>query len=465
VKSVDKVLKSNLNLFFNNNGNVAVTVALMLSVLLGVMAFTIDTGYLYSEKNRYQNAVEAAAMAGAIALCEKEPEEIAEQVLMDNLVNSNKPAQEMPNRYRPVIAVGYYDEIRQYDFSESSRYGYRHFIEIDRMPTGLFENAVLVRLTVEEGPLVGGLVSEGTVEIGAAAVAYAVDFDMVSLSTEDPIVIDTDAAGFPEIRNMWIHSNHDINCVKQAPQFENVSLSAAGYLRNCVGSSGQPEVSLPQIDWDDYRSRAEVFTYQDFVGGSQDAPIMVGDNRGYVGAGGISSQIRDNPVLELREGFHNGAIYYYSAENDPDADRTLFISQFIEMNLYSIRGLTVVSEIPVAFNQATTGSSGGGRYGGMGEDVVTIISAGSIRLMFVLKEFFFDGVVFQTEDEFYDMEKIVGFYDPTEIENKIKVIAHNGIRLFPPLESKVLATPVSITYSGQFMPPCGHHLLRWGKLE
>ncbi len=56
------------NIFrFNHSqsGSVAVVVALSMIVLLTMFAFVIDTGYLYGEKNKYQNGVEAAAMAGS----------------------------------------------------------------------------------------------------------------------------------------------------------------------------------------------------------------------------------------------------------------------------------------------------------------------------------------------------------------------------------------------------------------
>ena len=46
-------------------GSVAVVVALSMIVLLAMFAFVIGTGYLYGKKNKYQNGVEAAAMAGS----------------------------------------------------------------------------------------------------------------------------------------------------------------------------------------------------------------------------------------------------------------------------------------------------------------------------------------------------------------------------------------------------------------
>jgi len=75
------------NIFqFNHSqaGSVAIVVALSMIVLLTIFAFVIDAGYLYGEKNKFQNGVEAAAMAGAVSLCDVDPEGVARQVAIDN---------------------------------------------------------------------------------------------------------------------------------------------------------------------------------------------------------------------------------------------------------------------------------------------------------------------------------------------------------------------------------------------
>ena len=40
--------------------------------------------YLYGEKNKCQNGVEAAPLAGAVSLCDGDPEGVARQVAIDN---------------------------------------------------------------------------------------------------------------------------------------------------------------------------------------------------------------------------------------------------------------------------------------------------------------------------------------------------------------------------------------------
>lgn len=49
----------------NQRGAVAITVALMMLILLGFAAISIDVGYLFVVRNELQNAADAAALAGA----------------------------------------------------------------------------------------------------------------------------------------------------------------------------------------------------------------------------------------------------------------------------------------------------------------------------------------------------------------------------------------------------------------
>lgn len=49
----------------NQNGAIAVLTAILLTVLLGFVALSVDTGYLFASKNELQNAADAGALAGA----------------------------------------------------------------------------------------------------------------------------------------------------------------------------------------------------------------------------------------------------------------------------------------------------------------------------------------------------------------------------------------------------------------
>jgi len=50
---------------YSQTGVTAVIVAIVLTTLVGLSAIVIDLGYLYAERNRLQNAVDAGALAGA----------------------------------------------------------------------------------------------------------------------------------------------------------------------------------------------------------------------------------------------------------------------------------------------------------------------------------------------------------------------------------------------------------------
>ena len=56
----------------NQSGAIAVSTALMLTMLVGFVALSIDTGYLVVTKNELRNAADAGALAGAINLYSKD---------------------------------------------------------------------------------------------------------------------------------------------------------------------------------------------------------------------------------------------------------------------------------------------------------------------------------------------------------------------------------------------------------
>jgi hypothetical protein len=170
-----------LPLVCRQNGTVAVTVALSLSVFLMLIAFVLDTGYLYSEKNRYYNAVEAAALAGAASLCDADPVEVATEIALENGLSGGSL----------VVKAGFYDEKEVYaDFAE-----YSNFVAEgeDDYPEGEYNNAVMVGLTVDQKTLTGGFAGRDEVTLAATGVAYARDYGMVSLDEEDGISLEGSA--------------------------------------------------------------------------------------------------------------------------------------------------------------------------------------------------------------------------------------------------------------------------------
>ena len=202
----------------NQNGSVAVVVALILTLLLGVMAFSMDAGYLYLKKNQYQNAVEAAAMAGALNLCsgdKNDIEEMIRKIAADNGLPLDMGALS--------IAFGFYDEADQYeDFSE-----FTDFVEEADIPSGEYLNAVRVGFTMAVTALTG---MHSEVVIDARAVAYLLNFGMVALDEEGSIRIHSGAPGPIVFNGGIIAGRGDIEISSSSPpvDFSHVYLSAAG---------------------------------------------------------------------------------------------------------------------------------------------------------------------------------------------------------------------------------------------
>ncbi|MHB1319482.1 MAG: pilus assembly protein TadG-related protein [Anaerolineae bacterium] len=72
----------------NRGGQVLVTVALALLVLVGIVALAVDGGNVYAERRKMQNAADAGALAGARALClenasSDEVEAVAQEYAID----------------------------------------------------------------------------------------------------------------------------------------------------------------------------------------------------------------------------------------------------------------------------------------------------------------------------------------------------------------------------------------------
>ncbi len=77
----------------DERGQSLVQLALMMVVLLGFAALAIDMGYRYVERRRMQNAADAAALAGAYALCQNVPATSARATAVAYLTrNGVKPA-------------------------------------------------------------------------------------------------------------------------------------------------------------------------------------------------------------------------------------------------------------------------------------------------------------------------------------------------------------------------------------
>jgi len=243
--AIEKWLKNK-----NNRGNIAIIVAISLTVLIGMLALVVDGGWLYLTKNKWQNGVEAAALAGAIHLCD-DPEGIARQIAQENGLPSTVEE-------GLTVHVGYYDEADQYgDFSV-----YKDFVaEGDAdYPAEEYNNAVMVSLNADISTFLAGIFGKEEVDVSAKAVAYAERYGMLALNNDSEIRIGPgDESLKPILKNGAIYSNGDIKLGKgvecctwmgcstyYAPEFENANLYAQNQVLECDTSC---DGSTPVVDW------------------------------------------------------------------------------------------------------------------------------------------------------------------------------------------------------------------------
>jgi hypothetical protein len=295
--------------FKNQTGSIVLIMALSLSLILTMFFIFVDTGYLYSKKNICQNAVEAAAMAGAASLCEDDPEAVAREIAAEN----GLPVGSL------VVRVGFYDENDEYtDFPE-----YKDFVweASDSYPEGEYNNAVMVILRTTEKTLMGGFAGRDEVTVGAAAVAYLKRYGMLSLGEDGDDGITFTSYwnindGQPVITNGDIHANNDIVFVDTPPDIDaaTVTVSAGGTISGYDGGiSGADPISVKPVSayLQDLYARADKIINED------DFPTSYGTT--YTDEFGNTydlmapfSRISFHP----RAGDHEGRIYYFESDGE-----------------------------------------------------------------------------------------------------------------------------------------------------
>ena len=268
----------------NNRGNIAIIVAISLTVLIGMLALVVDGGYLYATKDKYQNGVEAAAMAGVWHMCDGDYESVVRQIAQENGLPSTVEE-------GLTVHVGYYDAGGQYD--DFSEYGseYEDFVADSDPATSYnddlsdpgsdeyeYNNAIMVSLNADVSTFLAGIFGKEEAAVSAKAVAYAQRYLMISLGEGDSPGITTDpayyhwpAGYFPKFYNGILYSNNDIvfdtsyDC--DGPEFINSWAYAHGTIyendstnqipTDAFGESGAKEIEVAPIDWDEFRAQAE----------------------------------------------------------------------------------------------------------------------------------------------------------------------------------------------------------------
>ena len=467
----------------NQTGSVAVTVALILTLLLGVMAFSMDTGYLYLKKNQYRNAVEAAAMAGAMALCEKDLYEI-QSVVMEIAGENGIPVE----KGELTVSLGYYDEMDQYsDFSE-----YQDFAAEESMPPDEHVNAVHVVYRSEALSLTG---MGQDANISNAAVAYLKRIDIVSLDPQGAIDIGNNGIW----EDVVFFSNGNINYPQTVsintpagtrtyspPEFNNCRLYAAGQVLSCpvdtegyqfgmytrvseiMWNSGSPQsgshilsgadpiTSIRPVD-DEYleawRDRADVVY----------TPDQAGEDNIFYGASG------DNYYFDSTE--VSGVIFFDAGEDAGQGEVFIIGKDYAYTpNDDSITNLTFVTNCKINIHNTSYGGSGGQvvklYVGGEDEDQAMFISTGDIEVNPTGgDDIQFNGAVFRTGGDFI----LNGGGGSSS--HKIRVIADGSIIGESGTNTSYYARNGNsiglhnMTNDSRFAPPCPPVMARLGLLK
>lgn len=432
----------------DEQGSVAIVTAVSLFALVAVLAFTVNSGHLYVEKNRYQNAAEEAAMAGALELC-GDPVETALRVLRQTLFGGEWPEGEAPEEW---AEVGHYDK----DSGE-----FRH---VDELGEDEFENAVRVTLSVKEQSLVPIFGGEGDMTVTASAIAFKEPYGLLAGGEpdDDPDIETRERfpAGYPVFQDMGrMHANGDMRFTGSPDFAGDTVATASGEVVNLPsGIEGAETVrDVRPVDWSALRAKAEtsgrVFRMSDFPKRDTGIPadqnyLEYDGNRCYaVKADGKGF------ALGLREGDHSGAVYYISAEGPlehPVEEYSISITGISEEYGSQITGFVVASELPLTFDNPMVRHT----LGGPGEQMAYIYCrqaiGGSVP---TLANFLHEGVIYRTEKTF--TARVPAFYSAKQATYRMRIIADRAILLYGQKSVQSAET----TLDGRFGPPCGPGIL------
>ncbi|VFQ46177.1 putative flp pilus-assembly tadg-like n-terminal [Desulfoluna butyratoxydans] len=460
----------------HEQGSIVLVVAFFMTALLMMLALVIESGYLFSEKRTLQNCVDAAAMAGALHLCDGAPEARARKVLVQNLFPGNEavedPAvdEDLPQNHEVEITRGYYDENDAYDdflvYKEFAAEGDPDF------PADEYVNAVKVSLTVRESLLMGELEKKKNVDVHVASVAFRRRFGILAHG-ESQISDIRSQDNFRRdqliFRNMGsVHANGDVAFIKPVELTGNTLVTAGGKIINCrSGLQGaRPVLDVRPIDWDYLRANGIVYTVDQWpeIDGDYDCKSEIPVEHGNtLYRHGLNN--KTDYVFGLHRGDHNGQIYYFSAENADD-EATLFLFSTCSDDDYDAYNFTVASELKIDFD--AKGNALHFTMGGVGHDSAYIYcrkDIGSPEYGDSSRIFLdgYKGVVFRTEKNFSVKYVDTSWNGVSTHENFLNIIAQGQI-VFRGHNSGIFSSEKNYI-NGTFGPPCNAALLMHGRLE
>ena len=454
----------------NQAGSVVVVIALILTLLLGVMAFTMDTGNIYLKRDQYQNAVEAAAMAGAIDLCGSDP-----VTTVRNIAKANG----IENAYDTTVlevSPGYYDENNIYsDFSTYEDFEADPDPETPENESVLkldgsccqYNNAMLVVLKQEEDSLTGALSGVGaTVNIKAAAVAYLRRYGLVALGDNGIAYDGKWNSGYPVITDQVIHSNGSIVFNSEATFTSETTVTAVGAISGGSGTSNADSLDLHPIDWSELQEEAQangvVYYPEEWPEGSNTATDWQTDS-----AGNRYMKIGTTYLFWPAIGDHDGAVYFFGTGDGQTVSATLKVTaDYLQDGEEPYYGFTLAAQMAITMGSAIKATATK-TLGGKGEDTAFIFSQGEIlfkdrysSLATGSANYLLDGVVFRSENKMTFQTDMRRISDVDLAHHYVRIIADSII-----YENKVNSgIGAALTMDGLFGPPCPPQIVKLGRL-
>ena len=421
----------------NERGSVAVVTAVSLFVLVGVLAFTLNTGYLYSEKNRQQLAVEAAAMAGAANLCGSDPELIVQQVARENGI----AADVVSDSGALVIEVGSYDAGEKiFDAGDGDTF-----------------NAVRVWFQSTTALPMPGFGGGDKSSLAALALAYLPRWGLVSL--DDGGEIKLRAA---RVENGDIYAAGTIKMLEPPyrPVFDDTALLAGSEILECDMSSTW---SGPVPDW---TSGVTTSLSNAFARNTMQLAVRPA-TADYLASLKASADVIYTPDQAGRDGLFfgtcpddgSGIVYLFDLSEERSERVTIFFdgssasgevrllpqadSHWCDTQALShvpngsrVRSVTFLTNCPVYVSDAGLGHTRDYRFGAEGEEQVIVITSENVELHHY--GFYLDGVVFRCRGDFTDETS------SSEGQVRLRVIADGDIFINDP------AANLDFTFG----PPC-----------
>ncbi len=473
-----------LGLFAGQRGNIALLFALSISALLLVLSFSVNTGYMFSEKNRRQNAVDAAALAGAVRLCSADAAASARDVFLQNLLPGDPLLSDFSETDLEVV-VGFYDVFDAHgDFDV-----YKDFIEKDRMPLDEYENAVMVRLLSKTKPVVPGFITTGDAgeetTVAASSVAYLKRYSMVSLADDLDSLI-----WAPGFENGDVQANGNIIYpTESTPTLVNAGMTASGTIQQCkggyyygfntpdwdkiIGAGAVGKEGVDKIEEivpcdngyvDTLKATADV-VYEPAQAGTDKVFFGYCDGTAYMSGSGMDPINLSNCYLfDICEEPEERITYFFDASSDANANVILTTGVYSTSACPGVvhfpRGNRVSNVTFIAncrillYNPSNVGITM--FAGSTGDQQVIVISSDDIILHHSRSSAVYPrGISFRCGGDFY-FKGQGGYYPGSPPDALLRIVADGRLHS----DNNVLGT-----YDFMFGPPCPPTIAKLGRLE